>query len=133
MTFTVHLKNPKAATLADGGDTIEVSLYNTNSADRKNLATLTYLPDAEDASDRLVMSDEALAPAEGDTVLAEVVENDEETVEALDITPVLGDAESQTMTRTFLYGDALQFGSNQGSWKQYARDRRFGSGGHLTM
>ena len=93
----------------------------TNSADRKNLATLTYLPDAEDASDRLVMSDEAFAPAEGDTVLAEVVENDEETVEALDITPVLGDAESQPMTRTFLYGDALQFGSNQGSWKQYAR------------
>ena len=121
VTFTVHLKNPKAATLADDGDTIEVSLYNTNSADRKNLATLTYLPDAEDASDRLVMSDEALAPAEGDTVLAEVVENDEETVEALDITPVLGDAESQPMTRTFLYGDALQFGSNQGSWKQYAR------------
>ena len=121
VTFTVHLKNPKAATLADGGDTIEVSLYNTNSADRKNLATLTYLPDAEDASDRLVMSDEAFAPAEGDTVLAEVVENDEETVEALDITPVLGDAESQPMTRTFLYGDALQFGSNQGSWKQYAR------------
>lgn len=121
VTFTVHLKNPKAATLADGGDTIEVSLYNTNSADRKNLATLTYLPDAEDASDRLVMSDEALAPAEGDTVLAEVVENDGETVEALDITPVLGDAESQPMTRTFLYGDALQFGSNQGSWKQYAR------------
>ena len=121
VTFTVHLKNPKAATLADDGDTIEVSLYNTNSADRKNLATLTYLPDAEDASDRLVMSDEALAPAEGDTVLAEVVENDGETVEALDITPVLGDAESQPMTRTFLYGDALQFGSNQGSWKQYAR------------
>lgn len=121
VTFTVHLKNPKAATLADGGDTIEVSLYNTNSADRKNLATLTYLPDAEDASDRLVMSDEALAPAEGDTVLAEVVENAGETVEALDITPVLGDAESQPMTRTFLYGDALQFGSNQGSWKQYAR------------
>ena len=37
VTFTVHLKNPKAATLADGGDTIEVSLYNTNSADRKIL------------------------------------------------------------------------------------------------
>ena len=58
----------------------------------------------------------------------QVVENDGETVEALDITPVLGDAESQPMTRTFLYGDALQFGKQSRIMEAVCPDRRFGSG-----
>lgn len=120
MTFTVHLKNPKAATIADGGESIEVSLYNTNEAETRNLATMTYLPDAEDASDRLVMSEEAFAPAEGDTIQAEVVETEEELPEAVDVVPTLGDA-AKPMARTFVYEDALQFGNNKGTWKDYAR------------
>lgn len=120
VTFTVHLKNPKAATIADGGESIEVSLYNTNEAETRNLATMTYLPDAEDASDRLVMSEEAFAPAEGDTIQAEVVETEEELPEAVDVVPTLGDA-AKPMARTFVYEDALQFGNNKGTWKDYAR------------
>lgn len=120
VTFTVHLKKPKAATIADGGEAIEVALYNTNEADKRNLATMTYLPDAEDASDRLVMSDEAFAPAEGDTIQAEAVEAEEELPEAVDVVPTLGDA-AKPMARTFVYEDALEFGKNKGTWKDYAR------------
>lgn len=120
VVFYVHLRDPKAATVMDGGETIEVSLYNTNESEKRNLATMTYLPDAEDASDRLVMSDEAFAPAAGDMIQAEVSKTDEETVEAVDVTPSLGDA-AKPMARTFVYEDALQFGRNEGTWRDYAR------------
>ena len=121
VTFYVYLTDPKAGTIDENAAVIEVSLYNSGTAESRNLATMTHMPEAEDVSAALVVSDTPIAePAGNESVAGEVSCEEKTEVEVESVDVALGEVQSNPMARTFTYTAPMQFGANKGNWKSYA-------------
>ena len=86
LTFRVTLSNVKGGadlcTLAGGKDTALVSLYNTNTAQEENLATMLHDSTAIDLSAQVTVGSGSVAPVDAAPVTGEQVETATEELEA---------------------------------------------------
>ena len=120
VTFSVCLSNPKAGTIDEAASVLTVSLYNSCTSTSRNLATMTYMAEAVDVSSDIQVSDTSIAEIAGnETVTADAVEEEKEEVKAKSAVPTLGEA-INPKARTFTYTEPMEFGANEGSWKQWA-------------
>lgn len=112
--FTIRLKNAKGGTVKKGADEIRVNLFNTNTADRDNVATASKSRAAKDASSRVEEGKKAVTQNDN-KVKVSAVENTEQKINLEPVDEEDGDMTGQEDSN-FTYN--LQLKKNQGSWNE---------------
>ncbi len=129
VSFDVVLFNVKGGgdealcSLIEGKEVIEVSLYNSNNSEEKNLSTILFENNAIDISGQVTEQDGSVAPVESETITGVQVIEEEDA-----LTATIGGTAAGPQARTFTYtGEPIRFSRNSiGSytsnyWRDYYR------------
>lgn len=93
--FTIELKNAKGGNIKQSAQEIRVNLFNTNTADKDNVATASKSKDAKDASARVKESDTAITENGSKDVKAKAVKQKDNVVDYDKVTDKSGDMKAQ--------------------------------------
>ncbi len=93
--FTIELKNAKGGNIKQSAQEIRVNLFNTNTADKDNVATASKSKDAKDASARVKESDTAITENDSKEVKAKAVKQKDNVVSYEKVTDKSGDMNAQ--------------------------------------
>ena len=78
--FTIELSNAKGGSIKENAQKMRVNLFNTDTADKDNLATASKSKEAKDASARVKESDKAITENDSKEVKAKAVKNGDKEV-----------------------------------------------------
>lgn len=93
--FTIQLKNAKGGNIKQNAQEIRVNLFNTDTADKDNVATASKSKEAKDASARVKESDTAITENGSKDVKSKAVKSEDNVVDYEKVTDKSGDMNAQ--------------------------------------
>ena len=93
--FTIRLKNAKGGNIKQNAQEIRVNLFNTDTADKDNVATASKSKEAKDASARVKESDTAITENGSKDVKSKAVKSEDNVVDYEKVTDKSGDMNAQ--------------------------------------
>ena len=93
--FTIQLKNAKGGNIKQNAQEIRVDLFNTDTADKDNVATASKSKEAKDASARVKESDTAITENGSKDVKSKAVKREDNVVDYEKVTDKSGDMNAQ--------------------------------------
>ena len=93
--FTIQLKNAKGGNIKQNAQEIRVNLFNTDTADKDNVATASKSKEAKDASARVKESDTAITENGSKEVKSKAVKSKNNVVDYEKVTDKSGDMNAQ--------------------------------------
>lgn len=93
--FTIELKNAKGGNIKQNAQEIRVNLFNTDTADKDNVATASKSKEAKDASARVKESDTAITENGSKDVKSKAVKSEDNVVDYEKVTDKSGDMNAQ--------------------------------------